>query len=70
MTKAQKKALRQKKNKLIKELNTARSEGDFSDEKALEFATSYIKIADLDGNGTIDLKEFTDFILKCDEEFP
>lgn len=70
MTKAQKKKLREKKNKVIKNIQEVIETGnEVSAEESTELATKWMEVADIDGNGTIDGGEFNEMITKLDEKF-
>ena len=68
MTKAQKKKIRDKKNKLLKELAEKFATGvAFTTAETTEIAEKWMEIADTDGSGTVDAAEFVDFVQKLDE---
>jgi len=68
LTKAQKKKLREKKNKYVKEIKAKIESGEeFTADQATELANKWIEIADVDGNGTIDFNEFWDLCEKLDD---
>mmetsp|Transcript_28318 Transcript_28318/g.42869 ORF Transcript_28318/g.42869 Transcript_28318/m.42869 type:complete len:123 (+) Transcript_28318:252-620(+) len=64
LTKAEKKKMNQKKNKLFTKANEELAGGEFSAEQATDLAEKYMAIADIDGNGTLDLNEFQAFVKK------
>jgi len=54
MTKAQKKKLREKKNKFLQKITEQIQGGDVDESQAGEIAEKWMEIADVDGSGTID----------------
>lgn len=66
MTKAQKKKLREKKNKFLQKITEQIQGGDVDESQAGEIAEKWMEIADVDGSGTIDQQEFNEFISKLD----
>jgi Ca2+-binding EF-hand superfamily protein len=70
MTKAQKKKLREKKNKFIKQIRDKLDAGEsLSTDETTDIASKWMDFADVDGSGTIDAEEFKDMINKLDEKF-
>lgn len=60
--------MREKKNKLVKTIASQIEAGEISSEEhTKDIAEKWMEIADVDGNGTIDIKEFLDFVSKLDE---
>jgi Ca2+-binding EF-hand superfamily protein len=68
LNKAQKKKLRDKKNKMLKNIQKQISEGEEMDEeKTTDIATKWMEVADIDESGTIDFSEFKEMIGKLDD---
>jgi Ca2+-binding EF-hand superfamily protein len=63
LTKNQLKKLKERKSKLITKIND-QLQGGVSNENAMDFASQWLELADIDGNGKIDLKEFKAFVGK------
>lgn len=61
--------MKQKKNKLIKQIKDKIAESEFTTEDCNELAEKWISIADVDESGTIDLNELTEVVQKLDENF-
>lgn len=69
MSKNQKKKLREKKNKIIKQIkDKIDAKQEFSENETNDLANKWMEIADIDGNGTIDLNEFEELTSKLDEK--
>ena len=67
LTKAQKKKLRERKNKIIKQIKDKKDGGEeISSDETTDLAQKWMEIADVDGNGTIDKAEFVDMISKLE----
>lgn len=67
LTSNQKKALKNKKNKLLKKIKDQIETDDVDEEGAQKIAEQWVNIADVDGNGLIDFKEYKDFVMKLEE---
>jgi Ca2+-binding EF-hand superfamily protein len=68
MTKAQKKKLREKKNKMLKQIKDQIDGGNaLTTDDTTQIAQKWMDIADVDGSGTIDEEEFKDMVSKLDE---
>lgn len=69
LTKAQKKKIRDKKNKILKTIKDKIEEGEeIPEEEVTSIATKWMETADVDGSGTIDLTEFLEMISKLDDK--
>lgn len=66
MTANQKKALKNKKNKMLKKIKDQIETDDVDEEGAQRIAEQWVNIADIDGDGLIDFKEFKEFVNKLD----
>ena len=68
MTAKNKKKLKEKKRNFFKKLKKRlEADEDIDDETAKEYAEQWFGLADIDGNGLIDMDEFLEFIEKLDE---
>ena len=70
LTANQKKALRNKKNKMLKKIKDQIETDDVDEEGAMKIAEQWINIADIDGDELIDFSEYKDFVNKLDSEDP
>jgi Ca2+-binding EF-hand superfamily protein len=69
LTKAQKKKIRDKKNKILKTIKDKIDQGEeFPEEEVTSIATKWMETADVDGSGTIDFTEFVEMIAKLDDK--
>ena len=60
--------MREKKNKLVKNIKEKIDAGEeMSEQETTDLATKWMDIADVDGSGTIDIDEFKDMVSKLDE---
>jgi|TARA_B110001450_G_C17600866_1_gene472917 Ca2+-binding EF-hand superfamily protein len=66
LTANQKKALKNKKNKMLKKIKDQIETDDVDEEGAQRIAEQWVNIADIDGDGLIDFKEFKEFVNKLD----
>jgi Ca2+-binding EF-hand superfamily protein len=70
LTKAQKKKLKEKKNKFIKQIKDKLDAGEvLSTDETTNLASKWMEFADVDNSGTIDATEFKDMVNKLDEKF-
>ena len=70
LSKAAKKKMKDKKNKLLKQVKDKLDNNEeFSTDDVNELASKWIEIADVDGSGTIDIGELSELVKKLDEGF-
>lgn len=68
MTAKDKKKLRDKKRKFFQKIKKKiQADEEIDEAEASSYAEQWFAIADVDGNGLIDLEEFLEFVEKLDE---
>lgn len=66
INKVEEEALNKKKKELLGHFNVMNNEGKVSEEAVEKIATEWVELADRDGNGELDFKEFYDFFTKIE----
>ena len=66
MNKVEAEAMKKKKKDLLGNFNALNKEGKLDEETIAKIAEEWIELADRDGNGELDFKEFHDFFSKID----